>query len=198
MAEANDFYVASRTGPLRQGEILSDLKQIVPIAGSVFHELRVDIIEHPFAVVLSQDCDLEQDFYAREGLKNQKQIERPEINERRKLSSVLFCDATPTDELRNRINDARVWKTVLQNMNERYQFLREIKPGQDASEKGVPSGLGLDFKRYFSIPTEEVYAQAEQLKNRRGILQTPYAEHLNVRFHFYQMRIALPKAHHAD
>jgi hypothetical protein len=57
--------------------------------------------------------------------------------------------------------------------------------------------LGLDFKNYFTIPVDDTYAQAEKLKNRRAVLRNYYAEHLSVRFFFYQLRIALPKEHHA-
>jgi hypothetical protein len=193
LAEADAFYAPSIAGPLRQGEILSDVKQVVPVAGSVFKETTVDIIEHRFAVIVSQDCDLEQDFNARAAINSEPG--KAALHERRQVSSVLFCDAIPADELRGRINDPRLWETARQNKNERYHFLGPISAAEDALGNGVPSGLGLDFKRYFSLPVDEVYAQAEQLKNRRTVLLTPYAEHLSVRFFFYQLRIALPKEH---
>jgi hypothetical protein len=188
------FYTPSQDGPLRQGEILSGLRCIVPLPGSAFGELKADIIEYRYAVILSQDCDLLQDFDARsEGAEGQAVI-----LERRKLINVLFCDAIPVDELQGRINDGRVWKAALQNKNERYQFLRTVTPEEDARREGIPSGLGIDFKRYFSLTVEDTYAQVKQLKNRRAVLQTPYAEHLSVRFFQYQLRIPLPKEHHVE
>jgi len=195
LADADGVYSPSRAGPLRQGEVLSGLRQVVPVAGSIFENLRVDIIEHRFAVILSQDCDLEQDFNARAALK--REPEKYLVHSRRQLLNVLFCDAVPTDELKTQINDPRVWEPAVQNRNERFQFLRAVKPEQDSLGEGIPTGLGLDFKRYFSVLTEEVYAQAEHLNNRRRVLVTPYAEHLSVRFAFYQSRIPLPKPHHA-
>jgi hypothetical protein len=190
------FYTPSRSGSLRQGEILTGLRRVVPEPGSVFGDLKADVVEHRFAIILSQDCDLEQDFDARSsrGEGEPASAER----ERKQLSCILFCDAIPVDELRARINDKRVWDFAFKNKNERFQFLRPVKPEEDALGAGILSGLGLDFKRYFSLPVEDVYAQVEKLKNRRTVLMTPYAEHLSVRFFEYQFRIALVKEHHAD
>lgn len=190
------FYTPSRDGPLRQGEILTGLRRVAPEPGSAFGELKADIIEHRFAVILSQDCDLDQDFSARyqpkDGENEQQLLER----ERKKLSCVLFCDAIPIDELKGRINDKRVFDFANKNKNERFQFLRAVEPEEDARGEGIAGGLGLDFKRYFSLDVEDVYAQAAKLGNRRGVLLTPYAEHLSVRFFQYQLRIALAKEHH--
>ena len=153
------FYTPSRDGPLRQGEILTGLRRVIPEPGSAFGELKADIFEHRFAVVLSQDCDLEQDFSARYQLKEGENEQQLAERERKKLSSVLFCDAIPIDELRVRINDKRVWDFASKNKNERFQFLREVQPEEDAHGKGILAGLGLDFKRYFSLSIEDVYAQ---------------------------------------
>lgn len=190
------FYTPSRDGPLRQGEILTGLRRVVPEPGSAFGELKADIIEHRFAVILSQDCDLEQDFSARYEVVDNETQQQLAGRERKKLSCVMFCDAIPVDELKGRIDDKRVFEFANKNKNERYQFLREVKPEEDAHGKGIAAGLGLDFKRYFSLAAEDVYAQILKLKNRRAVLQTPYAEHLSVRFFEYQMRIALAKDHH--
>jgi tetratricopeptide (TPR) repeat protein len=112
------------------------------------------------------------------------------------VSCVLFCDAIPIDELMSRINDRRVFDFANKNKNERYQFLREVKREEDAHGQGIATGLGLDFKRYFCLAVEDVYAQISILKNRRAMLLSPYAEHLSLRFFEYQLRIALAKEHH--
>lgn len=195
---ADAFYSPSQDGPLRQGEILSDLKVVVPVPGSVFGNLKADIVEHRYAVILSQDCDLIQDHDARSNEQQDETAEAAQERERRKLMSVYFCDAIPIDELKSRIRDKRVYDFASKNKNERYQFLRAVRPEEDARGQGIPSGLGLDFKRYFCLTVDDVYAQAKQLNNRRAVLQTPYAEHLSVRFFHYQARIALAKEHHAE
>jgi hypothetical protein len=40
----------------------------------------------------------------------------------------------------------------------------------------------MDFKRYFSLPTEEVYYRIDSEAKRRCRLVSPYAEHLSTRF----------------
>jgi len=53
--------------------------------------------------------------------------------------------------------------------------------------------LGIDFKRYFTLPTAEVYYQIQRQAARRCCLRSPYLEHLSTRFHAYQQRLALPE-----
>jgi len=192
---ADAFYSPSQNGSLRQGEILSDLRRLIPEPGSVLGDpanLKADVMVHRFAVILSQDCDLAQDYEARSATQQDAK------SDNRKLTCVHFCDAIPIDELREQIDNRRVWDFAPKNKNERYQFLRGVQPDEDALGQGIPSGLGLDFKRYFCLTVDDVYAQAKQLKNRRTVLLTPYAEHLSVRFFNYQARIALAKEHHAE
>jgi hypothetical protein len=55
-------------GPLRQGEILSNVIQLKLDLSTIDDEdKRFDPIVHPYAVIVSQDCDLDWDFKAREG-----------------------------------------------------------------------------------------------------------------------------------
>lgn len=191
------FYTPSQDGPLRQGEILSGLRCVIPVPGTAFEELKVDFLDYPYAVVLSQDCDLLQDFDTRRTVV-EGQAESDAVRTRRKLTNVLLCDAIPVDELKGRIDDGRVWRNAHQNKNERYQFLRAVTAEEDARREGIASGLGVDFKRYFSMTVEDVYEQVKRLNSRRAVLQTPYAEHLSLRFFYYQLRIPLPMEHHAD
>ena len=83
-------YVASQMFPLRQGEIFSDLVQAhldLPslASGSVLVQLKV----HPFTVILSQDCDLEQDFKARQGQNTQDKL----------IPNILFCEVITAEQL---------------------------------------------------------------------------------------------------
>jgi hypothetical protein len=59
--------------------------------------------------------------------------------------------------------------------------------------------MGIDFKRYFTIPTREVCSQVERgsAKNRAHLL-SPYMEHLCSRFSGFQARLALPREHGSD
>jgi len=86
---------------------------------------------------------------------------------------------------------------VQQNKDERYQVLQNVPLDADALGIGVVA-LGIDFKRYFTLPTAEVYRQLElRLENcsRRTVLLSPYLEHFSVRASGFQCRVALPIDH---
>jgi hypothetical protein len=56
-------------GTLRQGELLSALIQVRLSLATVVDEPEApefETIVHPFAIVVSQDCDLDWDFKARQ------------------------------------------------------------------------------------------------------------------------------------
>jgi hypothetical protein len=57
--------------------------------------------------------------------------------------------------------------------------------------------LGIDFKRYFTVPTDDVYRQfalgQEIGVQRRAVLRPPFREDLAQRFYFFQARVALPE-----
>lgn len=139
-------------------------------------------VTYAYAVVLSQSCDLMQDFTARQGGKPQ-------------LPDVLFCQAPTAEEIRGLCGGSDIWKRIKQNKDERYQFLEGIPADCDACGEGVPE-LTIDFKRYFTVPTEEVYylIQSGQAR-RRCVLCTPYLEHLGSRLAYFLGRIALPRDH---
>ncbi len=88
-----------------------------------------------------------------------------------------------------------MWKRVRNNKDERYHFLERAPADCDAQGEGIQE-LGIDFKRYFTLPTDEVYRWIEMgVIKRRSTLRTPYAEHLSSRFAYFLSRIALPHDH---
>lgn len=149
---------------------------------------------HPLAVVLSQDCDLDQDFSTRS-------VQRAPVGNaalNNALSSIIFCEVVTASELRGAGGpdmDSKTWKRVRFNKDERYHFLASVPASADLQGEGLPD-LALDFKKYFALPTHVVYWQATVLAKRRCYLVPPYAEHLSARFCSYQSRIALPIDHH--
>lgn len=186
------FYAPSpQQGPMRQCEIISDFIEPWVVPGSMGNREAVPEIKrkhHPYAVILSQDCDLELDFLARED---------GSVKPDKLLPSVLFCESFALEELVdiNRIKESGIYQRVIQNKDERYHFLQEVTQDQDSMGQGLPS-LGIDFKRYFTVPTEEVYKQfSNGTARRRCYMRSPYLEHLSTRFCYYQFRIALPVNH---
>jgi len=181
-----EIYECSQVGvALRQGELLTDLKQPLLTLESVGTEHpRVRFENHPFAIVLSQDCDLSQDW---------RRAQEPDL-QLRQLPAVLFAQAQAVTTLRNEIKKTEHWQRLVLNKDERYHFLEAVPKDIDALGIGLPE-LGIDFKRYFTIPTDEVYRRIEIEARRRCRLKSPYLEHLSTRFCYYQFRVALPKDH---
>lgn len=177
-------------GRLYQGEIVSGLIQAyqrldtIGAEGPPVLEERV----HPFAIIVTQDCDLESDFRNR----SRDQSERKPLS----LINVLFCETIETARLKGTLPPGKdIWKRVIQNKDERYQCLEVVPNEQDTQTTGIAS-LGIDFKRYFTIPIDEVYKRIKVGQvHRRCRLITPYAEHLVSRFFYFQSRFALPQDH---
>ncbi len=183
------IYTASTSGALRQGEIVTGLMQLRVEVASIATSDESAVIQpivHPFAIVLSQDCDLDWDYKARQQQAAQEKL----------LPNVLFCQVITAAELRappQAMNSA-AWGRVKINKDERYQFLQKVQPTEDAIGDGLPE-LGIDFKRYFTMPTDEVYFRLGKDCQRRCRLVSPFLEHLSSRFSYYQCRVALPAEH---
>lgn len=180
---------------LRQGEILTNVVELqigLESIGSVDSDsvFEANPIEHPFAIIVSQDCDLEQDFNYRYGNRG---------NQRNELPSVLLCQAEDIEEFvksevyRN-LFTSKTFRGNFKNNNEfRYHFIQEIPAELSAIDQRVPE-LGIDFKRYFSMPTAEVYYRIKlDHTQRNSVLASPYRDHLSQRFFSYNNRIALPE-----
>jgi hypothetical protein len=177
-----------RDGAIRQGEILTDLTQAVVLVTSGESAPKFDPTIHPYCIVVSQDCDLDGDFRARQGMDDDSE------RQSKLLPSVLFCEVTTAEELRGGVKSSKAWDRIRSNQDLRYHFLELISPECDLSGHGLPE-LGLDFKRYFTIPTADVYAQLQSKVQRRCRLLSPYLEHFSTRFACYQFRVALPYPH---
>lgn len=139
MAEAPAIYAPSGSGGLCQGEILSELVQTQLEIESVgtTEGIRLAKKRHPFAIVLSQDCDLDLDFKARAG----------QVPEDKLLPNVLFCEVVTALELKGSGGmNSSIWGRVQRNKDERYQFLQKVNPDQDGAGLGVPE-MAIDFKR---------------------------------------------------
>lgn len=151
-------------------------------------ELLIQELLVPYCVVLTQECDLEQDF------SNRNSPEKFARSQDKIVPSLLFCPAFPAEQLRagahlrdipmERINSAD-WKRVSQNNNYRYHFLPEFKDAQ------VPD-LVIDFKRYFTVPREVAYRETFR-KAWLASLADLFREHLSSRFAHYLSRIGLPE-----
>lgn len=148
--------------------------------------LEIAARRHPFAVILTQECDLDWDFKARQGFLGE------ESSELKLLPNILLCELLPQDVVRPRYKGAsKIWERIAGNKDERYHKFPEVEPPHDFAGEGVPS-LMADFKRVFTIPTDELYRRLQFGSRRRAILKVPYLQDLSNRFGFYLLRVGLP------
>src|SRR5262249_36563588 len=124
---------------------------------------------------------------------------RQEQKTKNQVPNILFAEMDTAAFMRSKENPAKLdsdlWRHVKTNKNERYHFLQIISPECDAEGIGLPE-LTVDFRRFFSLPTDEVYLRIKtgEIK-RRCRLVSPYLEHFAARFSFFSQRVALPKDH---
>lgn len=174
--------------PLRQGEILSNVIQFCLNMDALKRgEYIADPIIHPLAIVLTQDCDCEQDFKSRRE------------NKSGMTPAILFCEIDAAEEVAGSGNKSGINSSIRGrikiNKDERYHFFENAVPEVDGLGEGLPE-LICDFKRYFTIPTDEIYHRINaQETKRRCRLASPYLEHLAVRFGYFSQRVALPLDH---
>ena len=146
----------------------------------------IDEIKIPFFVVLTQACDLKQDFQDRSKKESEKRDKY--------IESVLVCPAYIATSVKtgSHLKELKIqsesynrdrWKIIEKNNNPRYHFLKE-----NPSLK-IPN-LVIDFKQYYTIPTQILYELFED--HYLGALQDLFKEDLSQRFASYLSRIGLP------
>jgi hypothetical protein len=188
---SDDRYLKHDLPRLCQGDILRDLELVEwgTVVGAEPQQ-RINLTKRalPYAVVLSQECDLYQDLQNRSDLGKQTQDKY--------LHSVLLGPAYPAQSLREglhletlqvkceRLNKDR-WKAVLNNTDPRYHSL----PAADALQ--IPD-LVLDFKHFITAPRGILL----DLKKDAYIasLGQLFRDSLSQRFANFLARIALPDA----
>ncbi len=199
------FSPASPEGVFRQGEIVSDVVQVHLRADSLAagsDEVDLEEKVHPYALILTQDCDLDWDFKARgalvETIRDLEERQKEENRRQAKLvPNVLLCELTTAESLRPRLAGGDVLKRVRAHQDERYHCFPMVAEGDDREGKGLPE-LIADFKHLFSIPTDELYLRLTTGMRRRVLLQPPYLQHLSTRFGYYCLRVALPEPTRRD
>lgn len=187
----SSIYSRAAPGRLFQGEIVEDLIEWIP----AYSQAAPPEVEgtrrmvHRLAVVMTQDCDLAQDW--------QKRSSR--LLEETALVNVLLCPAKLAESERQgaALRSTDLWGQVQNNKVERYQYLAEVPALEDFGETGH-GPLLIDFKAQFMIRTVEVYRQlcTPSGPKRRFRLNVPWREHLLSRFSYFQGRIGLERDHH--
>lgn len=171
---------------VEQGDIISKVEYLEEIS-EISGELEIKKIEFPNIIVLSQDCDLEQDNNARA---------KDNDNNDKFIFSVLVAPIYNSDHFfkgehlsyldlkMNTWNKTRTeGKNIMNNDNPRFHYLK--------FDKNIPVVDSIiDFKHFFSINinTIRVFKQ----RGYKGRAAELYREQITLRFSNYLSRIGLP------
>lgn len=180
-SKVKNRYRKSRNARFYQGDILKDLSFVV---GDKARSVDMDSIYLKYAVVLSQDCDVEQDYKGRAvNGDNDKYIR-----------SILVCPAFDLEEFSpgnhfdgwkmEVFNDKKIKKLKNNDEYKRYHFLPQ------SIELLIPD-LVLDFKHYFTLPRDFLYRKKKEIY--LASLSELFREELSQRFSNYVSRIGLPE-----
>ncbi|MEM7556619.1 MAG: hypothetical protein AAF378_21475 [Cyanobacteria bacterium P01_A01_bin.84] len=188
------YRASNQKEALRQGEILTGVMQFRPVpdeSSPQMGNMQFKPISHPYAIIVSQDCDLDWDYAARQN--NDKPYKL--------LNSVMFCEVYTAQDIRfnkeNKINSSE-WNLVKSNRHKQYHFLEKVPSDCELSQEGLPE-LTADFKKAFAIDAGFVYYQINNnIAKRRSILECRYLEDFSHRYHAYQGRVALPEQHKSE
>jgi len=180
-------YCKRENGRVYQGDILRDML-VLEMEYDDEKGSRYSVVEKkvPYIVVLTQDCDLEQDFN-----------NRVQISEKhdKYIDSILVCPAYLAEEFREGTHlkdfdlkmerwDSKRYKQIKTQNNYRYHYLEGYQPYQ------IPN-LVIDFKHYYTIPRNIIYF-AKENGHYLASLRQLFREDLSHRFSFFLSRIGLP------
>lgn len=163
-----------------QGDILRDIKIVIGLSDFDNHTE----INLPYAIVLTQDCDLKNDYDGRSD----------EVNHDKWIKTILLCPAYPADQffLGEHIAD---WKMKIQNQGEADKIKKNDQQKRYHYLEGdggysVPN-LVIDFKHFYTAPRDLIY------KNRKiyylATINELFREELSQRFANFLSRIGLPE-----
>lgn len=181
-------------GSLRQGEILSGIiEHRAVICAQPLEERNVPVesIPHHLAVILSADCDLEQDFntrFLRKSLADGSQSTSVDESDHHLFPYIAVCDLFPPSHVRGRFNHKELWKRVVQNQDERYHHFVD----QGCNIQSL-SDVYIDFKKAFALPIMAVYRSIiDKQVQRVALVPEIYLHDLMHRYYSFLSRIAVP------
>lgn len=193
-------FLPSPSAALRQGEILANLvehRAAVPARdlsiAPIVEVVDVREFAHPWLVVLSADCDLDQDYQVR--VPTAEILVRNDFEHRRGrrlMDYILVCPAFLESEVRVRLPPgSAIWDRVKGNQDVRYH---RIEAGEIAFGMRVVPELFLDFLRSFTLPADSIYDALESpAVERVAVIPPVYVHALVQRYFAFQSRIGLPE-----
>jgi hypothetical protein len=173
-----------------QGDILSEVELIESAEINDEGIVEISKVQFPYVIVLTQDCDLEQDYDNR--LKN------PRANEDKHILSIIVAPLYNIEhvyqgehlselnlkmqQISNKPSKSDN-KFLRNNQNPRYHYLEF--PDTIPIVNSV-----IDFKHYFTV--NNLYLRKKKETNYIGKVADLYREQISLRFANYLSRIGLP------
>lgn len=200
---AVEFNAPEPGGALRQGEILAEIiEHLVALPCDDLPEIEenpISSITHPHIIVLTQECDLNQDYLAR----YPNDVNFPDEDSEKKfrdnskrylLGHVLVCAGLREGEIK--LDEilyemkSDIFKRVRKNQDERFHHLG---PWSISGVADSELDLYFDFKRSFSLPIASLYESVYKNPERRMAL-TPQlnVQDLSQRYSSFISRVPLP------
>lgn len=202
MDKAPIYKASDSKSPLRQGEILTNITQYKPTNFNDESSTDIDFqpLIHPYAIIVTQDCDLDWDYKARFNDDQKLEISSPKF-----LNSIILCEIDTAEKIRKieetkgkKLLNSRDWNLVSSHRHERFYFFEKIPSDFELEKEGLPE-LTTDFKKVFGISPEFLYHQIESGDvKRRSILVSPYLEHFSKRYYNFHSRVALPHQYESE
>lgn len=192
------MYRENTSNQISQGDILKKF----PIYYYNSKEKSIDFLELSYCIIITQDCDLTQDYVAYENKKKYSEFnsiddEKIKSQNNKLIPSIMLVEGFPAEQLREGTHLSNLnmytpkisnknktpWKNIIKNETPRYHYLKEDKMLNQ-------SEVVFDFKRYYTVSRDYIYLHYHE--HYTISLNELYREHFSTRFASYLSRIGLP------
>jgi len=170
-----------------------DLFQKVPFYESYSENrgaFKLTILEFPLAIILTQECDLEQNL--RERAKEKEVVDGKKVHDKF-LVSLLCAPLYNAEHLFSGNHLSFLEISSIEKGKEQRKYIKDNREPRyhyiefDDNSQIVPSII--DFKHYFSVSLEYL---EKNIGNRICSIKPIYRENISQRFSNYLSRIGLP------
>jgi hypothetical protein len=180
-------YFRHKSEIFHQGDILKDIEIVLHAEETKEGNIgSTENLNLEYTVVMTQECDLEQDYKNR--------IDKTPITQDKYLKSVLLVPAYLAYKLKNGEHikgfkmekyGSHVWRAILKNHQYRYHYL------STDLEYQIPE-LIIDFKHYYTIYRDVLYNMYKNEENYVATISPLFREEISIRFAQYIARIGTP------
>lgn len=187
-----------------QGDIYKDITMINDIILEYDQERNlnkasIDDTVYSYSIILTQECDLEQDYLNRKNIYEDQYHRRariPEIKHDKYIPMILLAPAYLAGRLKDGDHlieefeqkmekyGSRNWDKILSNENKRYHYLKTNV------NLNIPD-LIIDFKHYFTL-SRDVFYEKYLNTSYLASITILFREELSRRFSNFISRIGIP------